>query len=380
LIVTECWERPVGPRALVGLVAAAIVLLVLAFEVAVRPVDAIGGSDVTGYEAYGSKILDGALPYQDFPMEYPPGASLMFVLPATSVVAGGSTSGVSWSPPNVAARRYYRGFTSLALFLPATTVVLTALTLSAVRRPTRTVALSLAVIASSPLLLERVLTERFDVFPAALTAAVLAVSVRGHYRLGGVLLGLSAATKIYPALLLPLLVIVALRQRGAREAISVAGAAIGTAAAVFLPFALASLPATWDALTVQFRGGLQIETFASSVLVMAGHAAEPLAAIGLPPPSPLTTQGAGEGLNRADLAGTGVEATKKVMNVLLASALCLLYISLYRSKRDLREELLRYAAATIAIVLVLGTVLSPQYLVWLIPLVPLVGGRRGIAA
>lgn len=380
MIVTERWERPVGQRALVGLVASAIVLLVLVFEFAVRPVDAIGGSDVTGYEAYGSKILDGALPYRDFHMEYPPGASLMFVLPEIGVVAGGSTSGVSWSPPNVAAQRYYRGFTSLVLLLLAAILVLSALTLGALRRPTRTVVLALAVIASSPLLLERVLTERFDVWPAALTAAVLAVSVRGHYRLGGVALGLSAATKIYPALLLPVLVIVALRQRGAREAIAVAGAAIGTATAVFLPFAVVSLPAVWDALVIQFRGGLQIETLASSVLVMAGHAGEQLTAIGLPPPSPLTTQGAGGGLNRTDLAGAGVEATKSVMNVLLASALCLLYVSLYRSKRDLREELLRYAAATIAIVLVLGTVLSPQYLVWLIPLVPLVGGRRGTVA
>ena len=68
------------------------------------------------------------------------------------------------------------------------------------------------------------------------------------------------------------------------------------------------------------------------------------------------------------------------MPVLLAAALGLLLISLYRRKRDLREDLIRYSAATVTIVLVLGTILSPQYVVWLIPLVPLVGGQSGVAA
>jgi hypothetical protein len=75
-----------------------------------------------------------------------------------------------------------------------------------------------------------------------------------------------------------------------------------------------------------------------------------------------------------------VAATEIVMILLLAAGLCALWVSLARSKRDPREDLLRYAAATVASVLVLGTVLSPQYIAWLIPLVPLVSGRRGTAA
>jgi len=330
-------------------------------------------------------MLEGAVPYRDFSMEYPPAASLMFVLPATPIIAGGSTRGVQWGqgahpPPNGAARRYYRGFTLLILLLMGAIVVFTALTLSALRRPAWIVVLALAVVASSPLLLHRVLTERFDVWPATLTAAALAATVRGRYWLGGICVGLGAAAKVYPALLLPVLLVSAFRQRGVREAALVAMAAIATAAVVVLPFAITSPSGTWDALRLQFRGGLQIETLASSVLVMGGHAGELLAKIGFPPPSHLTTRGAGHGLNRSDLAGAGVEATKAVMNVLLAGALLALWISAARSRRDPLEDLLRYAAATVAILLVLGTVLSPQYLVWLIPLVPLVAGRRGLAA
>jgi hypothetical protein len=204
--------------------------------------------------------------------------------------------------------------------------------------------------------------------------------VRGRYVLGGIAVGVGAAAKAYPALLLPVLVITAFRQRGAREALVVASAAAGAAALIVAPFAIGSPSATWDALRVQFRGGLQIETLASSMLVMAGHAAELLSRVGFPPPPHLTTQGAGHGLNRSDLAGAGVDATKTIMNVLLASALLVTWVCAARSRRDPREELLRYAAVTVALLLVLGTVLSPQYITWLIPVVPLVGGRRGAVA
>ena len=58
-------------------------------------------------------------------------------------------------------------------------------------RPYGMAMLSLAVVALSPLLIGRVLPERFDVWPAALTGAALAAFVRERYRLGGAMLGLA---------------------------------------------------------------------------------------------------------------------------------------------------------------------------------------------
>jgi hypothetical protein len=352
---------------LVGIVGAALAVLIVAFGIATRPAESIAGSDVTIYERYGSEMVDGAIPYRDFRMEYPPAAAVMFALPATPVFAGGSTDGASWAPLNEPARRYYRGFTSLVVLLMGAIVILTALTLSALRRPAGAVVVSLAVVALSPLLLGELLPERFDVWPAALTAAALAAAIREHYRLGGAFVGLGTAAKIYPALLLPVLALVALRRRGFREALAVVVTAIGVAAAVFLPFVAMDAGATWESVRSQFPGGLQIESLASSVLVTVGDGA-------------FTTHGAGGGLIRIDLGGPGVGATTIVTNVVLAGALVLLWLSLLRSRRDARGDVVRFAAGTVATLLVFGTVLSPQYLIWLIPLVPLVGGRRGAVA
>ena len=375
-------ERPFGPRGLAIAIALAVALFAVAFavEVAIRPEDYIKHSDVPLYSGYGSEVVGGAVPYRDFYFEYPPGALPLFVLPATRPIAFGSTSDASWDPVNAAARRYHRGFERFVFVLGAVIVVLSGLSLAALRRPRRAVALSLTIVALSPLVLGDVYPERFDVWPAALTAASIGASLRGRYKLGGATLGLAAAAKVYPVLLLPPLLIVVARHRGLREATLVAATTVGVAVAVFLPFAIMSFSATWQALRVQFEGGLQIESLGSAALVLASHASRKLAAIGLPGPFTLTDRPAEHGLSRGVLVGPGTTATATALNVFLVLALLWLWARMLRSKADPREDLVRYAAATVVTAVALGSVLSPQYLIWLIPLVPLVGGRRGTAA
>jgi Glycosyltransferase family 87 len=331
------------------------------------------GRDLPIYEEDATIVLQGHLPYRDVPIEYPPGALPMFLLPEFLF---GDARDAHWSPPNDHGLRYHRAFDSLIVLLTACMVVFTALSMAALRRSRTATVVALAVVASAPVLIGHVFVERFDPWPAALTAAAIAAALRGHHRLGGAALGVGFAAKVYPALLVPVLVIVAARRRGIREAVATAASAAGAAVLVFLPFLITAWPGTRAMLRNQLGGGLQIETLMSSVTVMTRHLTEWL---GLKT-SALTVHPEAHGLGRCVLDGPGIYATKTTLNVLLVICLCALWFALARSKNDPREDLVRYSALTIAVALVLGTVLSAQYITWLLPLVPLVAWRRGLIA
>jgi hypothetical protein len=59
--------------------------------------------------------------------------------------------------------------------------------------------------------------------------------------------------------------------------------------------------------------------------------------------------------------------------------LAALWLWFARRPRD-TETLVRACVAAVCLFVAFGKVLSPQYMIWLIPLVPLVRGRRGLVA
>ena len=369
-------------KTLTAFVAGALVLLAAAFviELALRSPADIAQSDLRVYQPYGSAVAKRQMPYRDFALEYPPGALPMFIGPGTYLVARGSTTGATWAPMNTDANRYYRAFTGLVIANTVVIVVLTAFSLAALSRPARRTGFALAVVALSPLLLGDVFPGRFDVWPAALTALALTLGLFRRHCLAGGALGVGAATKVYPVLLLPVLIAVAVRERGIRAGVFAATSALAAVAAVFLPFLIVAPSGTWHSLRVQFQGGLQIESVTASLLVNAEHLENKLGSLGFPPASGLTNRAIESGIQRSVLVGPGVGATAATASVLLGLVLIALWVAVARSRGDPREDLVRFSAAVVACALVFSSVLSPQYLIWLIPLVPLVAGRRGAAA
>jgi hypothetical protein len=279
------------------------------------------------YRDYGRAILDhGQVPYRDFAVEYPPGALPVFVVPAPF---GDYATAFEW-------------------VMAVCGVALVAVTVW-IRRP------AAFYVALAPLLVGSLILSRFDLWPALLTVGALAALIHGRHRLGWALLGAAVAAKLWPLVIVPLVLVWSYRQGRIRAAF----AGLIAAAVAFVPFALVAPAGLWHSLTGQGSRPLQIESLGASFFTAFGH------------PHVITTHGS------QNVAGHGAVAA--AFGVAQAVVLVALWIAYARGPAT-GTRLLRYAAASVCAFIVLGKVLSPQYLLWLIPLVPLVRGRRGFAA
>ena len=307
--------------------------------------------DTVEYHRYGNSMLDGHVPYRDFGVEYPPGALPVFAAPAIG------HEGFSL---------YNREFQILmalcgigALF--AMTLALRSLAASAERT-----AAALAFAALAPLVLGSVIIYRYDLWPAALAVGGLAAVLAGRERLGFASLGLGIAAKVFPAVLVPPAFAYVWRTRGRREALLCLGAAAAVVAAVIVPFLALAPHGVWDSVERQATRPLQIESLASALLLAAHQAG----GLGITMESSHGSQ---------NLVGSLPHALGTASTALLVVALLAIWIAAARGPAS-AERLVRFSAASLVAFVALSKVLSPQFLIWLIPLVPLVRGRRGLAA
>lgn len=366
-------RRPATRRDLALLTVAALaVLAASAVFTWSRAVGDPSSWDVPLYQSFGDRMTAGEVPYRDFRVEYPPGALPAFVLP--SLVASGA--GPVYEPDlNDAAHAYARAFATLMTLLLAAAVVLTAVALSALRVRVGHAALALGLVGATPLLLGQLALTRFDALPVALTAASVAALLHGRPRLAGVALGLAVTAKLYPLLLVPLVALQVWRRRGGRETAVTLGLATAVVAAVLLPFVAVAPAEGWFSIRAQLTRGVQVESLPGSAGVALGVAADHLGfgSLGLG----VAEGGTGE-LRSADVTGALGQAAGTLGGLAAIAVVLAVWLAAWRDRRaDGDDRFLLASAAVVAAQLALGRVLSPQFLLWLVPLVPLVAGRRG---
>jgi hypothetical protein len=309
--------------------------------------------DTPVYQGYGDRMVDGEMPYRDFRLEYPPGALPTFALPSVTASEGDGSA-------------YRRGFETLMWISGAICLLGVMATLASLGASRRRFLAASGFVALAPLALGSVILSRFDLWPAALTALALALLVSGRGRLGLGALGLGAATKLYPALLAPLAIAYLWRLRGRREALVGAAVFAAAAAVVIYPFAVLSPDGVWEVLDRQWSRGLQIESLGSAVLLAAHH----VGGLGI------EMEASGGSQN---LVGTAPDVFAALHSIAQVVAVAAVWVGFAAGPVD-RERLVRCSALVVCVFVALGKVLSPQFLIWLIPLVPLVRGRRGLAA
>jgi Glycosyltransferase family 87 len=304
--------------------------------------------DTPVYQRYGEAMTSGQVPYRDFRPEYPPAALPAFVLPALG-------------PSD----HYRTLFEILMLACGMGIVALVAATLARVGVTGRELYASVALAALAPLALGTVVLTRFDLWPALLIAAALAALVSGRDRLGFGLLGLATAAKLYPAVLLPVALVYAAR-RGGQNALAALVVFMGAVCLCFLPFLLLAPEGVWASIERQTGRPLQIESLGAALL-LAGKQ------LGLYEPIVVSTFGS------QNLAGSLPDRLASVQTLLQVVAVVAVWLAVTQA-RDPLAGLLGGSAATVVAFVAFGKVLSPQFLIWLIPLVPLAVAVSGLSA
>jgi uncharacterized membrane protein len=292
--------------------------------------------DVGIYGHYAHEMTSGHWPYRDFYDVYPPFAQPLFFV--VRLLPGPFATSFKW--------------TMAVCGAAALVLLVLAIRASLARR-----AVAVAVMAISPLIVGPVFLNTFDLFPALLTIAAVLAFLHGRERTTYVLLALAVATKVFALVLLPI-VLIESWEHGGRDAVRRAIAWFGgVLVLVHLPFAVMGPGGLRFSYWVQLRRGLEIESLAGGVLLVLDR-------LGL---HSVTLRDTAAGSR--DAAGTLPDALAVVSSLVLVSAA--LYVA-WLYLRGHRDRVLACAAAVTAFV-AFNKVLSPQYLAWLVPLVPAAG-------
>jgi len=315
--------------------------------------------DTPLYQRYGDWMMQGSIPYQDFAIEYPPGALPAFVLPAI----GNSSSAGTPPEPYVVRAAYRRNFEFLMAACGLASIALVAVALRRLGSSTGRAGAALGLLALTPLLIGPVILSRFDLWPVMIALVGLVSILCGLEWAGFFILGLATAVKIFPVVLVPLACVWVWRRLGRRELAACLGIFFVALAACYVPFAIVAPDGVWHSISVQLSRPLQIESLGAASLVALHH----LFGLGVS-----TVSGSGS----QNLAGTGSGAIAIVQTVLQGIALIATWVWFARGEAD-GERLTRAGAAAIVAFVAFGKVLSPQFMIWLSPFVLLVRGRRG---
>jgi uncharacterized membrane protein len=309
--------------------------------------------DPLAYQESGQSLLAGMVPYRDFTFEYPPLALLPMTLP--QFLAGGEASleAYQW------------------LFLLQNTVIscgiAAVLAWLADRQwapggPSRVLAVyALSVLAVAPLV-----AWRFDILVGLFVILAVLATVKDRPTLAGLALGLGALAKVYPAFLLPVFVVRYLARRDALAAVRMLTGFLLPVAFVMLPLIVAGGRAAFYFIDWQQARGVEIESVVSGVVLLAhlvfgADAAANHAFNSWQISSPL-----------ADVLASPLLILTLVSLALILAAAFVGFRAEHRAPPPHPGDLLSACLVAVLLVVILtNKVFSPQYLVWLLPLIAL---------
>jgi hypothetical protein len=331
-----------------ALVATPVYLLFCVLSEGGLVTDSLWG-DVGHYEDFARRILDGDVPYGDFTVEYPPFALPAFVAPALFTSTAPS---------------YLLGFKLLMATLGLVVLFTTAWSLDRLRAGRGQTILGLGAIAVAPLLLGHVFLNRYDPWPAALVSLAVAGYLARRGALASGFLAASFAAKIFTAALVPIAAWRVWLTSGSRGLARSTAAFVAVCLTIFTYFLVTSFGGLGFSYWTQASRDLHGESVAGSILLALDTLGVYDATIVPGDPGSL------------DLSGTLPSALAALTTVVGAAVIVWVWIA---ARRALGSDAVFVAASAAAAsaFLALAKVISPQFLTWLLPLIPLLAGRAG---
>ena len=334
------------PLFIFGLIHTFIFLLIF------TPLGANYGAGVIEH-FFALRILDRLVPYIDFATEYPPLALLSFLLPAL----------VFRTP-----LAYTRAFALEMLLLDLLALALiAALTIRLKRSVWHTLVLyTLFVVAVGPIMI-----SRYDLLPAVLVLAALYAFVSGNHKSAWALLALGIAAKLYPIIIVPFFALYYLRQRQYPRLISGSVTLLVVLLVISLPWLVLDARSLLSFLHYHAERGLHSESTYGSILLV-GQLLN------------LTQVPASMTFGSWNLVSPLADKLASASLYIAAALLFIMYIlygrSLWRQQITLQTKILdrdptllmcHYSVVAILVFILSNKVFSPQYLIWLCPLLPL---------
>ncbi len=200
---------------------------------------------------------------------------------------------------------------------------------------------------------------RFDLVPAGLTLGAIILGARGRWKWAYVLLALATLLKLYPAIFIPLFLIAQHKQMGgswkAWKRWQGPALFVGICALVTLVSLAFNIANTLSPISYFLNRPIQVESFSGTLLWLGQF-------VHYPAQYTFTYQS----LNFSSLLAHKVSL---LTTFLLVAGLLYIFWLQWRDKLDI------YTASllTLLLVMVMGKVFSPQYLIWVTPLIAYIG-------
>jgi hypothetical protein len=307
-------------------------------------------SDIPIYERYSISLLSGQTPYTEFDFEYPPAAVIIFAIPGLAAKYLGHYD------------LMYRLF--MMLFDLGIFCVLYGITGFLYKSDIKKILKVLAFYLLLTSLTFQIVLDRFDLAVAfMLLLSIYLIIARKQWIWGYFLLWLATLTKLFPIILIPLIFVYEyLNYKDRNRAVLDFGYGLASFLVLFASFFAWCGPWWNSVLAYHGERGLQIESLYSSVLLVGK-----------------LLGGAGElvrGHGAFELVSPGTSFLAKLSLPLTGALILGIYYIFWkvlsrRKRADHPDYLIKTIFGCLIAFVVFNKVFSPQYLLWLFPLVAL---------